>query len=283
MLSKYIIRHLEDLFSEKVLTTRALSGGDINEVVLLITNTRKLVIKLNNASRFPGMFKTEAEGLRVLRKTNIFTIPEVISIGEKEDQAFLVLSYVEKGASIDNFWEVFGKKLAALHQVTEPYFGLSHNNYIGNLPQENTKSPSATEFYISQRLEPQFKLAKENGYSFANLTGFYKHLETEIPDEPASLVHGDLWNGNFIIDSKGCPSLIDPSISYAPREMDIAMMHLFGGFDTQLFEVYNESFQLAENWKTRMPIWQLYYLLVHLNLFGSSYYNSVKNILRSFS
>ncbi|WP_299431906.1 fructosamine kinase family protein [uncultured Aquimarina sp.] len=283
MLSKQLIKHFENLLSEEVNATKLFSGGDINEVFLLSTNVRELVVKLNSASRFPGMFEAEALGLEELRKVNAFAIPEVLHYGKYGDDTFLLLEYIEKGKQTEDFWKVFGEQLAVLHRQSASYFGLENDNYIGSLQQSNSKHYTASEFYIIQRLQPQFKIAIQNGFSFQNLDTLYTAIETEIPDEPSSLTHGDLWNGNFIIDEKGEPCLIDPAVAYAPREMDIGMMHLFGGFDRELFEVYNETFPLTENWKERLPLWQLYYLLVHLNLFGRSYYSGVKDILIRYS
>ncbi|MDH7445261.1 fructosamine kinase family protein [Aquimarina sp. 2201CG14-23] len=282
MLTKKLIQRVENLFSEKVITTKQLLGGDINDVYCLETNTRKAVIKINTSFRFPGMFKAEAQGLEVLRKADAFTVPKVLQSGIHDEYAFLILEYIASERDAANLWNVFGRQLAVLHSRSASYFGFENDNYIGSLPQYNTKQDTASEFYIVQRLEPQFKLAIANGFVFENLDSFYKTIAKEIPNEPSSLIHGDLWNGNFIIDCKGNPCLIDPAISYAPREMDIAMMHLFGGFDQELFKVYNETFPLTEYWEERIPLWQLYYLLVHLNLFGSSYYNQVTSIFNHY-
>ncbi|WP_109435498.1 fructosamine kinase family protein [Aquimarina sp. AU119] len=282
MISIEFKKYLEDLLSETIISIQPLSGGDINDVYLLITKTQKCVVKRNTASKFPGMFEAEAYGLKILKNSNTFTVPEILDFGRHDDNGFLILSYIETAQPIPNFWEVFGRKLAALHQCDMSYFGLEQHNYIGNLPQYNSKCNSAAEFYISQRLQPQFKLAIKKGYIFSGLDKFYQTIESEIPNEQPSLIHGDLWSGNYIIDKNGSPCLIDPAIAYAPREMDIGMMHLFGGFNANLFETYNEVFPLVDHWNNRLPIWQLYYLLVHLNVFGSSYYKGIQKILSRY-
>ncbi|WP_299244226.1 fructosamine kinase family protein [uncultured Aquimarina sp.] len=283
MLSQNLIHHFENLLSKKIINTMPLSGGDINDVYLLISNDEKLVVKLNSASRYPGMFNAETNGLKELKKSRTFAVPEVLQFGEYNDTAFLILQYIETGRQAKNFWQVFGRQLADLHKKSESYFGFKNDNYIGSLPQYNTHYATASEFYITQRLHPQFKIAIQKGFSFKNLDDFYASIETKIPDEVSSLIHGDLWNGNFMIGQDGVPCLIDPAIAFAPREMDIAMMKLFGGFDQELFKVYNEAFPLVENWEERIAIWQLYYLLVHLNLFGSSYLSQVHSILKRYS
>ncbi|MDY8136572.1 fructosamine kinase family protein [Aquimarina sp. 2201CG5-10] len=283
MFSKELIPYFEELLYEKILSVKPLSGGDINEVYLLTTKKDEVVIKINDASIFPGMFQAEAKGLETLKKSNTFTIPEVLHIDEIDGTSFLMMQYIDSNRKVDDFWEIFGKQLAELHQQSEVYFGFENDNYIGSLPQFNDRCVSASEFYILQRLEPQFKLAINKGFSFSNLDRFYRTIENKIPQEPSSLIHGDLWSGNFMIDHRGLPCLIDPAVSYAPREMDIAMMYLFGGFDTTLFDIYNEAFPLSHNWKERLTLWQLYYLLVHLNLFGRSYYDRVRSIVNQYS
>ncbi|PKV49566.1 hypothetical protein ATE84_1596 [Aquimarina sp. MAR_2010_214] len=283
MLSSGLTSHFEELLLEKIQSIRPLSGGDINQVCLIQTNQQKIVAKLNSTSKFPGMFEAEAKGLQILKNSNTFIIPDTIYFGEFEDVAFLILEYINSGKQADNFWEIFGEQLAILHQQNESYFGFENDNYIGSLPQYNTMCGSAYEFYVSQRLQPQFELAQQKGFEFSDLDTFYKTIKDEIPDEKPSLIHGDLWSGNFMIDTLGYPCLIDPAVAYAPREMDMSMMHLFGGFNVKVFDVYNEIFPLVGNWKDRLSIWQLYYLLVHLNLFGGSYYNKVKSIVNRYS
>ncbi len=280
---QHIIPDIEAALNLKIFSSTPLSGGDINDVFLMETNCDKLVVKVNSASAFPGMFEAEKEGLDALRNTNAIKIPEVFSVGSYNDIAYLLLEYIPPGPERENFWEDFGEKMALLHQNTNKKFGFNKSNYIGSLPQSNEWCTSAYEFYITQRLNPQFKMASVKGYSFKNLSIFYKKLEEIIPEESASLIHGDLWSGNYIIDNDGQACLMDPSVSYFHREMDIAMMQLFGGFNEVLFNIYNEIFPLKEEWKSRLDIWQLYYLLVHLNLFGSSYYESVNRILSKYA
>lgn len=283
MFSDNFIQYIENLLNEEVKQKKSLAGGDINQVFFLETGTRKLVLKLNSLSDFPKMFEAETNGLQELEKADIFRIPNVIQHGHYEDTAFLLLEYIQSAKPVKNFWMNFGKQLALLHQKSRPFFGFESDNYIGSLPQYNVNCDSAVEFYITQRLHPQFSLASKKGFSFQNLDAFYNNIEKEIPKEGSSLIHGDLWNGNYIVDSDGNPCLIDPAVSYAPREMDIAMMHLFGGFDSRLFQAYEDIFPFQPNWKKRMPLWQLYYLLVHLNIFGSSYYDRVQQILKVYT
>lgn len=263
-------------------TTRRLTGGDINDVFLLSCTSGKYVVKVNHATKFPGMFAAEAKGLELLRQSNSFKIPKVIGHGTIGGKSYLLLEYIPEGNPTVAFWESFASHLAQLHQTTQEDFGLDHDNYIGSLLQQNTHHDSASEFYITQRLEPQFRLASDNGFDFKKLDLFFKHISDEIPVEPPALIHGDLWAGNYMVSKDIEPVLIDPALAFAPREMDLGMMQLFGGYPQETFDIYDSIFPLTPDWKQRMDIWQLYYLLVHLNLFGSGYLCQVKVVISKY-
>ncbi|MDT0645472.1 fructosamine kinase family protein [Zunongwangia sp. F260] len=261
-----------------------LTGGDINDVFLIETGTsEKLVIKINDSNKYPGMFKTEKAGLDELRKAEVIDVPENLYTGEVQDQSYLILRYIESADKTPEFWEVFGEQMAALHKTTSEKFGFETDNYIGSLPQYNKRCVSASEFYISQRLEPQLKMAQNTGYDLGNTATFLKNVSELVADEPPALIHGDLWGGNYIVNAEGFPCLIDPAVAYGPREMDLSMMKLFGGFDAELFKSYNSHFPLESGFEERVPLWQLYYLLVHLNIFGLGYKKSVESIIRRYS
>ena len=283
MLSNQFTNYIQSLFNKKIVSIYPLSGGDINDVYRLDFTDRTAVIKLNDANRFPGMFAAEAIGLQMLAELSAFTIPKVLFEGEVENQSYLIIEHIYSANKTADFWKDFGYKLAHLHQQSAPYFGLEKDNYIGSLPQSNSKETNAVDFYIRQRIQPQIALAGEKGYNFTKISSFYKNVETIIPDEASSLIHGDLWGGNYMVDHLGKPCLIDPAVAYGPREMDIAMMHLFGGFDPSVFDTYNEALPLESGWKDRIELWQLVYLLVHLNLFGSSYLDSVSSIINRYA
>lgn len=261
----------------------SLAGGSINEVFLLDTCKGKIVMKLNDASSFPGMFEAEKEGLEALKDSKTVDVPEVLSFGTLKHHAYLLLEFKPEDRETKLFWENFARELAALHKTSSPKFGFPSSNYIGSLPQTNEERESAGEFYIDQRLEPQFQMAKDRGFSFGNLDQTFKNICSAIPEEPASLIHGDLWNGNYMATANARPCLIDPAVSFSSREMDLSMMKLFGGFPEKVFEDYSDIFPLESGFKERVPLWQLYYLLVHLNIFGSSYLGSVKQVLKRYS
>lgn len=277
------IRTIAKLHSLELERIKPLTGGDINEVFLIHTSSGNFVVKMNNAARFPKMFETEKAGLEVLATTHTFRIPEVIAQGETENTSYLLLEYIVSGNKNAGFWTDFGVNLAQLHSHTADLYGWKHNNYIGSLFQSNAFTIKASDFYIEERLRPQINLARQNGYLTEDLTGFFKTVSKIIPNEPPALIHGDLWNGNYMTDEQGQAVLIDPSVSYSHREMDLAMMQLFGGFPSEVFTVYNEAFPLESSWEERVTLWQLYYLLVHLNLFGAGYLGQVRSAISQYS
>ena len=260
-----------------------LTGGDINEVFLINSEGKKQVVKINHAGKFPGMFAAEKAGLEALQDPGVIDVPKVLNLGEIGETAYLLLEFKEGAAKSKDFWTTFGKQMAALHKTTSKEFGFHQDNYIGSLPQRNNRKTSAADFYISERLEPQLKLAKDKGYELGVQNSFFRNISALIPEEKPSLIHGDLWGGNYLVNAEGNPCLIDPATAFAPREMDLAMMKLFGGFDQKLFEVYNQEFPLEPGLEDRIPLWQFYYLLVHLNLFGAGYKPQVTGIIKKFS
>jgi fructosamine-3-kinase len=263
----------------QIIKTKPLHGGDINQVHYCNTSIGELVIKLNDRDRFPALFSKEANGLDELRKSGSFVIPEVISYGEIDETAYLILQYFAPSPVKD--WSAFGVQLAELHRMTSPQFGLDEWNYIGSLHQPNAWESTPLNFFIRQRLAPQFRLAAENGFDFNNQEKLYKAAEQLIPDEGPALIHGDLWGGNYLHTTDGF-ALIDPAVSYGLREMDLAMMQLFGGFPSEVFRAYEAAFPTAPNLSDRIPLYQLYYILVHVNLFGSAYVGRAEAIIRRY-
>lgn len=278
-----VFKHIEESEEIRISSTARLAGGSINEVYRLQTSKGKRVLKVNEADRFPGMFDAEQAGLNILRSKSKFIIPEVGSAGTSGNFSYLLLEYIPEGRQSRDFWNIFAENLAALHQNSAPEFGFPSSNYIGSLPQFNNSEVSAADFYIRQRLEPQLRMAEEQGFKFDSLGAALKNITAAIPEEPPALIHGDLWSGNYLISEAGLPCLIDPAVSYGPREMDLAMMKLFGGFPEEVFRRYSEIFPLPDGFQDRIPLWQLYYLLVHLNIFGSSYFSQVVAILKKYS
>ena len=266
--------------------SNSIGGGCINEAYSLKTNVGKYFIKYNSATEFPGMFEKEASGLKLLAETNTICIPEVICAGESWKHAFLLQKFIEPGSQYQDFWHNFGTLLSDLHRNTSDSFGLDHDNYIGSMFQENKQQPDFINFFITQRLEPQLKIARnQSAFSQSDTRYFdslFKSLHNIIPIEKPALLHGDLWIGNFMVNASGAPCVFDPAVYYGHREADIAMTKLFGGFSPEFYHVYNNSWPMEKNWQKRVDIFNLYPLLVHVNLFGGSYALQVLRIIRQF-
>lgn len=274
------IEALESLGFDHIKATR-LSGGDINEVFKIDGK----IIKINRASDFPDMLAIEGNSLELLGQH--FRTPKVLQTGSNSDFQFLEMEYIPSGNKTSEFWQKFGQSLAILHLQSSRSFGLDFDNYIGSLRQSNSQKQSWEEFLVLERLQPMVEMAVNNGdvnYVEAKVfDNFYLKINELLPKENPAFVHGDLWGGNYLCSSEGEPVLLDPAIYYGHREMDIAMMHLFGGFESKLFDHYNEEFPLEKGWRNRIELNQLYPLMVHVNLFGRSYWTRVYNILRQFA
>lgn len=270
----------------KISDLKTLGGGSINDCCRFTYNTQHWFVKWNDRSKYPGMFAAERKGLEMLRSKNSISTPKVVGEGETNNFAFLLMMYVQQKATDASFWIRFGIQLSELHRNTSNSFGLDHNNYIGSLVQTNNSQQSWSAFFAEMRLLPQARLAVANGRAskaliqkFELLSGKLEHL---FPNEPPSLLHGDLWSGNFLCNSNADPVLIDPAVYYGHREMDIAMTMLFGGFGGVFYDAYNSTYPLVAGWKERTDLCNLYPLLVHVNLFGGGYLSQVEQILRRY-
>lgn len=276
----------ETILGNPIRRVRRVSGGDINQARLLECSRENYFLKMNTSARAAEMFTAEEKGLALLRKHSPLPIPETIAAGETPDGAFLLLNYVEQGTRPEDFWETFGEGLAGLHRSAGTAFGLDHDNFIGSLPQRNREHAGWAAFYREERLQPQLVLALNarllETADAKNFEKLYRRLPEICPEEAPALTHGDLWSGNFLADASGKPVLIDPAVSYAHREMDLAMSRLFGGFQRPFYRSYEESYPLAPGFEQRLPVYQLYYLMVHVNLFGRGYVASVRNVLQQF-
>jgi protein-ribulosamine 3-kinase len=192
----------------------------------------------------------------------------------------------------ENYWHNAGIQLANLHKNTSVEYGLDNDNYIGSTPQLNTACETEKinwiEFYLGKRLIFQFKLAEKKGYAGEELGRVFSLLENKIDiilndcQAIPSLLHGDLWSGNFITDETGNACLIDPAVYYGHREADLAMAKLFGGFDNRFYSAYNEEYPLDNGYQYRENIYKLYHVLNHLNLFGTRYYQQALSLIKYY-
>ena len=218
------------------------------------------------------MYAAEAEGLRALRAAGV-RAPEPFDHGVRGGNAFIEMERLELGARPD--WPAMGRMLAALHRNTSDRFGWENDNWIGLAPQKNDWHEDWTSFFLEKRLIPQAARADQNGHRI-ELPDVGKLLEGHCPK--ASLMHGDLWKGNAGFTAEG-PVIFDPAVYYGDREADIAMTELFGGFPEEFYASYNEAFPLPSGYEARKNLYNLYHLLNHLNIFGSSYLEQVKSAL----
>jgi fructosamine-3-kinase len=265
---------------------RFVGGGSINNTLQLKTDSGNYFIKWNDAKRFPEMFAKEARGLGALAEANEIQTPEIVLYYDAGVYSYLILNFIEAGKQKDTFWQDFGRYLAKLHRHTDKNFGLDHDNYIGSLHQGNKKHIEWISFFIVERLEAQIRLAKNSHIIDSSLIKYFDKLFRVLPEifptENPSLLHGDLWSGNYLNSGNGSACIIDPAVYYGFREMDIAMSKLFGGFDSEFYSAYNEEFAMEKGWEQRVDICNLYPLLVHVNLFGGGYIETVKNIVKRY-
>jgi len=287
--SYFIMEVLKNIFNDCELDVHRheqAHGGDINKAYCLFTSTGKYFLKINDKNEYPLLFEREAEGLDKLHEHCILIIPKVFKHGSCDDQQYLLLEWLEKGIPKKDMWEKFGQDLALMHKQQQEYFGLDQDNYIGSLKQLNEPNNEWHSFYADSRIKPMVKKLFDTGdFSATDIRAvdlFCNNLKTILPGEPPSLLHGDLWAGNYLISSSGYAAIFDPAIYFGHREMDIGMTKLFGGFDQHFYEAYNETYPLEIGWEKRLPIAQLYPLLVHAVLFGGHYISEVKHFFSAF-
>ncbi|MEP6684880.1 MAG: fructosamine kinase family protein [Parafilimonas sp.] len=283
----HIVQQLSRQFNQLVQIQKQTQvfGGDINKTFHLKTNIGAFFLKLNDGS-LKDMFEKEFTGLQQLHQTKTIKIPEVVLHGNFGNEIFLVTEFIQQSNPSKHFWQTFAYNLAALHRQSNAEFGLSTDNYIGSLHQQNNFCNTWSEFYASQRILPLVRKAfDENKLTISDVklaeklcTRFYNLFAEEKP----ALVHGDLWSGNFMCNKDGEAVVFDPAVYYGNREMDIGLSLLFGGFDTRFYDYYNDAFPLQPNWKDRVKLCQFYPLLVHLVLFGGQYYNKVADIIKQY-
>jgi len=288
-----IVNYLKQILRENVQSTipslefSSVGGGSINETYEVKTGSnRAFFLKINSASTFPLLFQKEKNGLEFLAKQEIINIPRITQYSIVSNYQLLLLEWIDRGLKTETFWKNFGEQLARLHKKTNSHFGFEEDNYMGALSQRNDWSENWNDFFIQHRLQPQVRIAINKGLlSQKNIHRFeilYEKLNSIFDNGNASLLHGDLWSGNFICDEKSQPFLIDPAVYFGHRSMDLAMTTLFGGFDKSFYESYHYHFPMPDNYREQWDVCNLYPLLIHLNLFGSGYLYDIENILKKF-
>lgn len=261
------------------LALSSLGGGDIHRALCARSNIGSWFVKWNRRDALP-LFEAEALGLEHLACAPGPRVPAVVVCGQDGRHGWLVLEFLELMPSGDTVG--LGTALAELHRVTAEAHGWFADNFIGHTPQVNDRCEDWAEFWWRQRLQPQLTMAEAAGYGTLDGAGALENASRRLLGHaPApSLLHGDLWAGNHGYLDDGRPVIFDPACWYGDRETDLAMMRLFGGFDPRVFRAYETAWPLPDGHEDRLPLYQLYHVLNHLNLFGSAWLGRAEELLR---
>ena len=281
---------LEKILSEPIKSTSSVSGGCIADSRKLQLESGKVFFLKQLSCSTNRAFDAEECGLKELSKSGTVNVPEVVSKGPD----FLLLEWIEKGFNrSSSSMEMLGRQFGELHKYRGKKFGFCEDNLLGNSPQLNKPSEEASLnwalFYAENRLEFQTSIAIKKGYATREMRNLMDNLIKKVPEliygteEKPSLLHGDLWSGNYLMDEMGIPWLIDPAVYYGHREADLAMTSLFGGFSNTFYSAYKSVHPIDPGYAEREPLYHLYHLLNHLNLFGNGYYGQVISILRRYA
>jgi fructosamine-3-kinase len=275
---------VESLVSDKIVDAAGVGGGCIADARRVRLASGRTVFVKQAAALPDDAFAAEAAGLRALAACGELRIPQVVAVDPKA----LVLEWVDTARPGSGFMARFGRAFAALHRITGDAYGFDCDNYLGRTPQPNpSRGGDWSSYFFEERIAYQLRLAERHGYADDALRRAVAELENRIDDllagseEPPTLLHGDLWGGNYLADAQQRPVLIDPAVYYGHREADLAMTRLFGGFTHEFYAAYEEAFPLSPGERRRRPLYESWHLLNHLNLFGSSYYSQSLAALRA--
>jgi fructosamine-3-kinase len=261
-------------------------GGDINQALRAETAAGSFFVKYNTASP-PRMFEREAEGLAALAGAGCLRTPNVVGMGAAGGIDYLVLEWLETHRAAPDTGRAFGRALASLHRQTADECGFGADNFIGSLPQANQWTAGWATFFGEHRIAAQLQIGERTGGLPAKLVSLGARLVQRMPnlvpdDVEPSLLHGDLWSGNYMITDGGQPVIIDPAVYFGHREIEIAFTQMFGGFPDGFYEGYNEAWPLDSGFSSRRDLYNLYPLLVHANLFGGGYVSRCESVIRRY-
>ena len=261
----------------------AVGGGCINSAYRLEGDTGTYFIKLNRKERL-AMFAAESCGLDEIAATATVGVPRPVCHGVVGGQSYLVMEWMAMRPTGGACDRLLGERLAAMHKLARPFFGWHRDNTIGSTHQANDRHSDWVTFYAQQRLGFQLKLAEGHGFG-GKLQSLGERVLQELPTFFASyhpvpsLLHGDLWGGNYAVDESGQPVIFDPACYYGDREADIAMTELFGGFGRGFQAAYQAEYPLDAGYQTRKTLYNLYHILNHLNLFGGGYLGQAESMM----
>jgi fructosamine-3-kinase len=275
----------------KVTASEPVSGGCIHQVFKIdLSNQKSLLLKISKRPQIG--FQTEVEGLAEIGKTQTFRVPKVLASDELP-LPYLLMEWIDTAPADEGFWTRFGQQLADLHldqsSRQQLRFGFGANNWIGATPQVNTFADSWGAFFCQHRLEYQFRLACQKGIFSNNHQKRFRRFAQRVAEMLdsitvfPSLIHGDLWSGNFLCDIDRQPVLIDPAVSYSHREAEFSIMQMFGGFAPGFYAAYHQVLPPCDGSVERIEIYSLYHYLNHLNLFGRSYFDDCVSIIEKYS
>ena len=273
---QHIEKHIEQATGAAfcIKDNRGIGGGCINASFQISDGQSRYFVKTNHSS-LADMFEAEAEGLLEMANSNTIKVPRPVCYGEFGNQCYIVMEYLELTGGGDNMQ--FGQQLAAMHQKTADRFGWHKDNTIGSTPQPNNQHHDWIEFWRKERLGFQLELAVSNGYG-GELQILGERLMADFPvlfesyQPKASMLHGDLWAGNYGALADGTPVIFDPAFYYGDREAELAMTTLFGCFSRDFYAAYNEAWPLDEGYTTRRTFYNIYHIINHTNLFGGAYH-----------
>ncbi len=280
---KPVARIIRDSIGIKcdAIESRPVYGGGINSAWRLSCGNTLFFVKTNR-NELLAMFEAEQAGLEEIRASQSIRVPTVFGCGIGGDYSFIVMEFLDLGGAANE--SVFARQLAAMHSYAHEKFGFEINNTIGSTPQINEFTDNWIKYWQIHRLGFQLELAKRNGLDgemihrgemLNEVTGrFFSNYQPV-----ASLLHGDLWSGNYGADSEGNPVVFDPACYYGDHEADLAMMELFGQPGTRFFDAYNEVFAIDPDYVLRRDLYNLYHILNHANLFGGGYAASARRLI----
>ena len=283
---KDLIPVISQKIAEEIVSTKPLSGGSISSAYLINTDKSKYFLKVNSAANALKMFHEEQKGLNAIEAIKTIAVPHVYFADILDQNAFILMDFIESKRPSPSDYSRLGIELAKLHMAVFNEFGFTSDNFIGSLPQRNKKHDRWSDFYWNERIYPQLQLALNEGLlsvdEVPTQDQFISLFNSFIDEFKPSLLHGDLWGGNYLISEDGTPFLIDPAVYIGHNMVDIAMSQLFGSFGPEFYDSYHKIIERPKQYNEQIDLYQLYFLLVHLNLFGKGYYSSVSTILSRY-
>lgn len=281
---QHIDQNISKSLGEDFITSnhRSVGGGCINDAYIISNGESAFFVKLN-ATNMEPMFAAEAAGLNEIIASNSIHAPKPICWGSTTSQSYIVMESLKLGGNQSAATSKLGQQLALMHKKSLANFGWKMDNTIGSTAQPNTNNTNWQDFFARTRLGFQLELAKNKGcrHSLTNKgTQLVENLSAFFSSySPApSLLHGDLWSGNYAVMESGQPVIFDPAVYYGDREADIAMTELFGGFGRGFYDAYNEAWPLDAGYSVRKTLYNLYHILNHYNLFGGGYENQAEKM-----